>query len=189
MTCTETHVKFSKWSGSHGGHCSIQGRLLGLTPWIQDVHPGHHAVTSDSIVSRCGAQCHPTLWATKEAHDVRQARTSCLQTPATAIQLLTSQSDSYLNISGDKNEVWCVPSASHVPCVHWCQCKVSGFSFYYPVSYLLLIIISTLFYSVAGRVDKSVKRLTTGWTVRNRIPVETRFSASPDRLWGPPSLL
>jgi len=25
--------------------------------------------------------------------------------------------------------------------------------------------------------------------VRNRIPVETRFSARPDRPWGPPSLL
>ena len=27
------------------------------------------------------------------------------------------------------------------------------------------------------------------WTVRDRIPVGTRFSARPDRLWGPPSLL
>jgi len=27
------------------------------------------------------------------------------------------------------------------------------------------------------------------WTVRNRIPVETRFFARPDRPWGPPSLL
>jgi len=32
-------------------------------------------------------------------------------------------------------------------------------------------------------------RLTTGWTVRDRIPVWTRFSARPDRPWGPPSLL
>ena len=30
---------------------------------------------------------------------------------------------------------------------------------------------------------------TTGWTVRDRIPVGTRFSARPDRPWGPPSLL
>jgi len=29
----------------------------------------------------------------------------------------------------------------------------------------------------------------TGWTVRDRIPVGTRFSARPDRPWGPPSLL
>ena len=29
----------------------------------------------------------------------------------------------------------------------------------------------------------------TGWTVRNRIPVGTRFSARPDRPWSPPSLL
>ena len=31
-----------------------------------------------------------------------------------------------------------------------------------------------------GRVPQSVKRLTTGWTVRDRIPVGTRFSARPD---------
>jgi len=30
---------------------------------------------------------------------------------------------------------------------------------------------------------------TTGWTVRERIPVGTRFSAPPDRPWGPPSHL
>ena len=28
-----------------------------------------------------------------------------------------------------------------------------------------------------------------GWTVRDRIPVGTIFSARPDRPWGPPSLL
>ena len=28
-----------------------------------------------------------------------------------------------------------------------------------------------------------------GWTVRDRIPVGTRFSARPNRPWGPPSLL
>ena len=28
-----------------------------------------------------------------------------------------------------------------------------------------------------------------GWKVRDRIPVGTRFSARPDRPWGPPSLL
>jgi len=28
-----------------------------------------------------------------------------------------------------------------------------------------------------------------GWTVWDRIPVGTRFSARPDRPWGPPSLL
>ena len=28
-----------------------------------------------------------------------------------------------------------------------------------------------------------------GWMVRDRIPVGTRFSAGPDRPWGPPSLL
>ena len=39
------------------------------------------------------------------------------------------------------------------------------------------------------RVAQSVQRLTTGWTVRDRIPVGMRFSARPDRPWGPPSLL
>ena len=40
-----------------------------------------------------------------------------------------------------------------------------------------------------GRVAQSIKRLATGWTVRDRIPVGTRFYARPDRPWGPPSLL
>jgi len=34
-----------------------------------------------------------------------------------------------------------------------------------------------------------VWRLTTGWTVRDRIPVGMRFSVRPDRPWSPPSLL
>ena len=36
-----------------------------------------------------------------------------------------------------------------------------------------------------GRVAQSVQRLNTGWTIR----VATRFSARPDRPWGPSSLL
>jgi len=31
--------------------------------------------------------------------------------------------------------------------------------------------------------------LTTGWKVRDRIPVGTRLSVDPDWPWGPPSLL
>jgi len=38
-------------------------------------------------------------------------------------------------------------------------------------------------------VARSVQLLTTGWTVRDGIPVGTRFSAQPDRPWGPPSRL
>jgi len=30
---------------------------------------------------------------------------------------------------------------------------------------------------------------TMDWTIRDRIPVGTRFSARPDRPWGPPSIL
>ena len=40
-----------------------------------------------------------------------------------------------------------------------------------------------------GRVARSVQQLTTGWTVRDRNPVGKRFSARPDRPWGPSSLL
>ena len=40
-----------------------------------------------------------------------------------------------------------------------------------------------------GRAAQSVQQLTTGWMVQDRIPVGTRFSAHPDRPWGPPSLL
>ena len=34
-----------------------------------------------------------------------------------------------------------------------------------------------------------IARMITGWTVRDPIPVGTRFSARPDRPWGPPLLL
>ena len=40
-----------------------------------------------------------------------------------------------------------------------------------------------------GRVVQSVYRLTTGWTVRGSNPGGARFSARPDRPWGPPRLL
>ena len=42
---------------------------------------------------------------------------------------------------------------------------------------------------MVGRVAQSVQRLTTGWTVWDRISVGTRFSSRPDRPWGPLSLL
>ena len=61
MACAETHVKCSKESGCHGGRCSIQVRVLGLTPWTEDIRPGHHAVTSDRSGWRNGALCRPTL--------------------------------------------------------------------------------------------------------------------------------
>ena len=48
---------------------------------------------------------------------------------------------------------------------------------------------SEVSYSNVGPVAQSVQRLTTGWTVRDRIPVGTRYSALSDRPWGPPSLL
>jgi len=42
---------------------------------------------------------------------------------------------------------------------------------------------------IVGPVAQSVWRLSTARTVRDRIPAGTRFSALPDRPWGPPSLL
>ena len=40
-----------------------------------------------------------------------------------------------------------------------------------------------------GRVAQLVWRLTTGWTFGGSNPGGARFSARPDRPWGPPSLL
>ena len=51
------------------------------------------------------------------------------------------------------------------------------------------IILATYWAVNVDRVARPVQRLTTGWTVRDRIPVGTRFSARPDRPWSPPSLL
>ena len=51
------------------------------------------------------------------------------------------------------------------------------------------LLFCTMTNTCVGRVAQSVQRLTTGWTVRDRIPVGTRFSPRPDRPWGPPSLL
>ena len=41
------------------------------------------------------------------------------------------------------------------------------------------------YYNFVGRVAQSVYRLTRGWTVRDRIPVGTRFSARPGPALGP----
>ena len=50
-------------------------------------------------------------------------------------------------------------------------------------------LIRIVYFKKVGRVAQSVQRLTTGWTVRDRIPVGTRFSARQDRPWGLPILL
>jgi len=62
------------------------------------------------------------------------------------------------------------------------------FRWFHFVRCFLLISVRYYFVNV-GRVAQSVERLTTGWTVRDRIPVGTRFSARPDRPWGPPSVV
>ena len=53
--------------------------------------------------------------------------------------------------------------------------------------YIMYLYIHMFHY--VGPVDQSEQRLTTGQRVRDRIPVGTRFSAHPDRPWGPLSLL
>ena len=50
-----------------------------------------------------------------------------------------------------------------------------------------MILIFNIYYLHLGLVGRVAQ--TTGWTVRDRIPVGTRFSARQDRPWGPPSLL
>ena len=53
----------------------------------------------------------------------------------------------------------------------------------------IFIILEYYYPFFVGRVAESVKRLTKGWTVRALNPGGARFSARPDRPWGPPSLL
>jgi len=53
--------------------------------------------------------------------------------------------------------------------------------------YIYPILCSTLFYLCEP--GSSVGIAPSRWTVRDRIPMGTRFSERPDRPWGPPSLL
>jgi len=54
--------------------------------------------------------------------------------------------------------------------------------------HLLLVIIMDIQYEL--NICMLLKwNVATGWTVRDRIPVGTRFSARPHRSWCPPSLL
>ena len=61
--------------------------------------------------------------------DTKQAVTSLLLTPDTdlfeaRIQVLVPQRGKRFNINGNFAEVWCVASATHVPCIHQNQNKV-----------------------------------------------------------------
>ena len=91
----------------------------------------------------------------------------------------------------------CVGVFLIVPFPHLCQpilCTYHSSSPYMleapPISFLIFIT-RILFgeHIYVGPVAQSVQRLTKGWTVRDRIPVGTRFSARLYRPWGPPSLL
>ena len=59
--------------------------------------------------------------------------------------------------------------------------------------FLIILVIpfisDTYFHTIVGQVAQSVQRLTMGWMVRGSNPGVARFSASPNRPWGPPSLL
>ena len=52
-----------------------------------------------------------------------------------------------------------------------------------------LILIKYINYACGPGSSVGIATEVTGWAVRDRIPVGTRFSARPDRPWGPPSLL
>jgi hypothetical protein len=65
--------------------------------------------------------------------DVKQAVTSCLQTPYTdffyvGIQAMMSLWYKCLNVSGDYVGIWCIPSATHVPCIRRSQNSGVGIS-------------------------------------------------------------
>jgi len=86
----------------------------------------------------------------------------------------------------------CLPKAiyirNHLNLVHtpvYCYFKAC-FNITFPP--LLTLSFDVLIYLIICAYLQS-RRLTTGWTVRDRIPGGTRFSACPDRPWGPPSLL
>jgi hypothetical protein len=66
-------------------------------------------------------------------------------------------------------------SHTHKPCVHWID--------YEHVTDIVLCVKYRTFHM--GRVAQSLQQLTTGWTVRERIPVGTRFSAHPHWPLGP----
>ena len=60
------------------------------------------------------------------------------------------------------------------------------------VFYFIVFILIYIIYYCYYRGPCNSVGITTelpGWTVRDRIPVGTRFSARPDRPWGPSSLL
>ena len=63
--------------------------------------------------------------------DVKQAVTSSLQTldndfHCTRLEALVSRWEKCLNVSGDYEKIWCVPSATHAQCMQWSQNKVLG---------------------------------------------------------------
>ena len=53
---------------------------------------------------------------------------------------------------------------------------------------ITLLLVCICMYSGPGS-SVGIATELPGWTVRDRIPEGTRFSARPDRPWGPPSLL
>jgi len=76
----------------------------------------------------------------------------------------------------------------------WCECATGSvllhtFNKMFIVRYDYITYFPLLNIKTVGPVAQSVWLLTTGWTVRDRIPVGKIFSACPDRPWGPPRLL
>ena len=62
-------------------------------------------------------------------------------------------------------------------------------NFYSDYCYLRCVSVKILCISIGPGSSVGIATELPGWTVWDRIPVDTRFSARPDRPWGPPSLL
>jgi len=71
------------------------------------------------------------------------------------------------------------------PCMHLSFPPINATS---SATFFLLDFVAQIIFDV-GPVAQSVLRLTTSWTVRDRIPMGKSISARLDRPWGRPSLV
>ena len=83
-----------------------------------------------------------------------------------------------------KNDIWWVCGMGEAHTGFWWG-KVRGRDHLEDLGLNMRIILKL----ICGRGSSVGIGLTTGWTVRDRIPVGTKFSARQNRPWGPPSLL
>jgi len=93
----------------------------------------------------------------------------------------------FLHFSSDLDKIWC--RRMHTT-IYWFTMRSAKIG---AVEVVLCLRSSTNIYPYcpqlwAGELSR-YSFWDTGWTIRDRIPVGTIFSARPDRSWGPPSLL